>query len=131
MAKKHSNVAPGLRWSAETAGLEFGFHQATVRSRLLAEGIIPGEDGLFSTQQITATMYGNLHRQRLRRTTADALGKELANRALQGQYTKTLEIERSLEKCFMVIRQELLASSMTEHEKHSVLSHLAEYQPPQ
>jgi hypothetical protein len=131
MAKKHSSVTPGLRWSAETAGLEFGFHPATVRSRLLSEGMVPGIDGLFSTQQITSTMYGNLHKQRLRRTTADADGKELANRALQGQYTKTVEIERSLEKCFMVIRQELLASSLPQQEKHSLLSHLADYEPPE
>jgi hypothetical protein len=113
-----------MRWTAESAGIELGFHHQTILNRLVASGVIPGEDGCYALQQITDVMFGDLHKQRLRRTIADADGKELHNRQFRGEYLLTEEIEKSVTRVLELIAQSIKGSSMPWDEKDRIMRHL-------
>ena len=56
-----SNVSEAaLRWSVERAGIEFGLTSATLRKALNKNSAAPDKEGLFTTQQIAAAIYGAL-----------------------------------------------------------------------
>ena len=54
-----SNVSQAaLRWSVERAGVEFGLTSNTLRKAVNRDSAAPDKDGLFTTQQIAAAIYG-------------------------------------------------------------------------
>jgi hypothetical protein len=59
--RSKSNVPQAaLRWSPERAAIEFGFSTATLRKALNKNSAAPDKEGLFTTQQIAAAIYGAL-----------------------------------------------------------------------
>jgi hypothetical protein len=63
-----SNVpqAEPLRWNIEKAAIEFGLTTTTLRKALNKNSAAPDTDGLYSTQQIAAALYGALHVEKLK-----------------------------------------------------------------
>ena len=54
-----SNVPKAaLRWTVERAGVEFGLSTGTLRKALGKNSAAPDADGLFTTKQIVAAIYG-------------------------------------------------------------------------
>jgi hypothetical protein len=77
-----SNVpAAALRWSIERAGIEFGLASQTLRKSLAKSSATPDRDGLFSTKQIVAAIYGSMHIEKL---------------ATQKELRKKLELENAI-----------------------------------
>jgi hypothetical protein len=90
-----SNVPQAaLLWSIERAGIEFGLTSATLRKALAKNSAVPDRDGLFSTAQIVAAIYGALHVEKLRTQRARAWKLELENRITVGIVLNRAELER-------------------------------------
>jgi hypothetical protein len=120
-----------LRWSLETGSREFDIHRETLRKRLSASSAVAGDDGCFSTQQICEALFGSQHRERLRKTTAEATYWETRNNRLSSEYLNRKDLDRSLEKTFLFIKETIWSNAMIpEHVRRSVLQTLADYQPP-
>lgn len=66
-----------VRWSLNQAAGEFGFARQTVKNRLVAAGISPGEDSRYSTADLLRALYGDLDGEKLRKLRAEASLAEL------------------------------------------------------
>jgi hypothetical protein len=74
MASKVSEEKP-LRWTLTRAAKEFQVPRETLRRRLGDHHQETGPDGCFSTRQVVESIYGDLHREKIR--TQRALSKKL------------------------------------------------------
>ena len=69
-----------VRWSVGQAAYEFGLDHRTLTKRLTRSSIEPGDDGRYSTQQITSVVWGDRESEELRKITEDADHMALKNR---------------------------------------------------
>jgi hypothetical protein len=60
--------AKSIRWTLENAGSEFGCDSKTLASRIKRAGITAGKDGMFSTRDIAAAVFGDIESEKLRET---------------------------------------------------------------
>jgi hypothetical protein len=92
-----SNVpTAALRWSIERAGIEFGLTSNTLGKALARNSAVPDRDGLFSTAQVVAAIYGGLHFERLRTQRARAEQLELENAITRGNFLNRAELMKGL-----------------------------------
>ena len=88
-----SNVpAAALRWSIERAGIEFGLTSQTLRKSLAKTSATPDADGLFTTKQIIAAIYGAFDQEKL---------------ATQKQLTRKYEIANAVSEASLLDRAEI------------------------
>jgi hypothetical protein len=88
-----SNVPQAaLRWSVERAGIEFGLTSQTLRRSLAKTSATPDADGLFSTKQIIAAVYGAFDQEKL---------------ATQKQLTRKYQLANAVTEAALLDRAEL------------------------
>jgi phage terminase Nu1 subunit (DNA packaging protein) len=103
----------------------------TITQRLAEAGEEVGEDGLFSTVQLIAALTGgDIHKERLRETRARARNLELRNQEKEGKSLNAEQVHECISRFVATVKHELLASSLNEHEKRSLLIHLSEFRAP-
>lgn len=116
--------AQTIRWSFEMAGAEFGMDRRVVATRAKTAGIEPGKDGKYSTFDIARAIFGDIQGEQLRKTREEADKIALANAK---DRNKLVETERVIKFCNgigVVLRQKLLASSLTDDEKDELLAEI-------
>jgi hypothetical protein len=96
MPRKTNVPTAALRWSVERAGIEFGLTSNTLRKALAKNSAAADADGLFSTAQILAALYGALHVERLRTQRARAEQLELENAITRGNFLNRAELMKGL-----------------------------------
>jgi hypothetical protein len=116
-------IAP-IRWSIEWAAKEFRVNPRTLRAKLSQQGILPGEDKQYSTEQITAAIYGDLHTERLRLVRAQ---RERIQQQIDENSGRLVDSDRfflEYSGIFSAIRQHVLASDLSDAEKAGLLAEL-------
>ena len=124
--RSKSNVpVERLRWTVEKAAGEFALTTDTLRKALAKDSAVADADGLFSTQQIVAALYGALHQEKVRTQ------KELADRyMLENQITRAevlnrAEVERIFATIADAIKTRIMSSNLSRHEKEDILKDIA------
>jgi hypothetical protein len=82
-----------LKWNVEKAAAEFGLSIMTLRKALAKTSAAPDADGLFSTQQVAAAIYGSMHIEKL---------------ATQKELRRKLELENAITTGSVLDRAELM-----------------------
>ena len=114
-----------LKWNIEKGAAEFGLSIMTLRKALAKTSATPDSDGLYTTQQIVAALYGALHQEKFRTQ------KELADRyALENQITRAevlnrAEVERIFATIADAITTRIMSSNLSRHEKEDILNDIA------
>lgn len=118
-------TATAIRWTIERAASEFGINPRTLSKRLKTSSAIKGSDGMFSTMQIAAAVFGDYESERTRLTKAQA---DLAELKLGEEERRLIPREAVLfawEQIIVGFRQKILnLERMTEQEKSDVLADL-------
>lgn len=113
-----------LRWTLAQAASEFHLGPKTVTHRAKAAGIIPGEDGKFSTKDIHCAVCGDYHRERTRKMAEDADAQALANAEERKRLVDREDLMRRLEPIYVRMKEIIMRSGMAESEKGEVLVQL-------
>jgi hypothetical protein len=130
---KHKTNVPRnpLRWSLLRAATEFGIDRQTLGKRLQDAGQEVGGDGLFGSAQLaSAFVGGDIHAERLRETRARALRLELHNSEKQNKTIPAELVYECVSRLLATLKQEILGSGLSEHEKRSLLTHMSEFRAP-
>jgi hypothetical protein len=120
-------VKSPVRWSTDAACREFNTTAQTLRKGLNAADESPGLDRCYSTSQITAAVYGDIHGERLRETKARANHWELKNGILRGDLLDRAALTRGLEHIVLACAAIIQASTLTKTEKRDFLTNLSSW----
>lgn len=94
-----------VRWTAAQAGAEFGCDPATLANKLKREGILAGNDGMFSTRDICAAVFGDMEGEKLRNLRRDAELKEVELARLNRELIPAAKVLETWSSVFIALRQ--------------------------
>lgn len=124
--KKQRSQAKAVRWSLALAGTEFGLSPKTVATRVAAAGILPGEDGLFSTADMHAAICGDLEKEKI-------LNLQKLNRDLDVEHAKKVgelvdreDLVKRLEPICVSMKMRVMGSKLSDEEKDALCKDMAE-----
>jgi hypothetical protein len=121
------NIPPheALRWSIDAAGAEFQVTKMTLRKYLTGIGARPDAAGCFSTPQITAALYGDLHAARVRLARAQYRRISLANAATRGALVDKALLRAMFSRVADSMVSRITASNLSPDEKTDLLKELS------
>jgi hypothetical protein len=126
-----------LRWTIQKASVEFKIDRETLSKRIKHADIQAHKDGTFTTQQICAAVYGDLHGERLRNERLDADLKQIKLAEAEGHLLPIEHIESAWGFVVVNLRQRILHhQKLTEDIKRDLLRELKDipiddYRPSQ
>jgi DNA-binding protein Fis len=110
-----------MRWTVQKASVEFGLHRETLAKYLRREGIQPGADGKFSTQEIVKGVYGDLRTEQTRETRLRADKIEMENAEKRRELLSAQSVVELLEGSFLAIKSKITSSHLSEAEQNAIL----------
>ena len=114
-----------LRWSPEAAAPELGVSHVTIRAALARGSERPGEDGLYSTGQLVAAIYGSMFAEKLKTQVAIRKRIELKNRIARGTLVDRAALTSMFSQVASAMTSRIAASSLTRDEQADLLRELA------
>ncbi len=116
--------ATAIRWTLGMAALEFGIDRRTVATRAKGAGLVPGEDGKFSTAQVTRALHGDLAGERLRKLRAEADLAEIEAQDARKERIPIDVITFLTEQTFRAIATIIKCSRLPAAEKQEIFTEL-------
>jgi hypothetical protein len=114
-----------LKWNVEKAATEFGLSIMTLRKSLNKSSAAPDKDGLFSTRQIVAALYGALHQEKVRTQKELADRYALENAITRAELLRRSEVERVFAAIADAIKSRIMSSHLDRKEKEDILKDIA------
>jgi hypothetical protein len=115
-----------LRWTIERASVEFGTAQNTLRKSLNQAHIDCGADGCFTTEQICASLFGLMHREKLKTQRELSRRYLLENEITESQVLIRSEVSKGLATIGDAIASRIMADSeMSRSAKEDLLRDLS------
>lgn len=99
-----SRRAKPIRWTCESAQVEFGPDAKTIAARLRASGVTAGEDGKFSTRQIALAVFGDIDGEKLRLAHHQANLAEMEDKRQKGQLLDAAQVQSVWEQHLVALR---------------------------
>jgi hypothetical protein len=114
-----------LRWSIDAASPEFRISRMTLRKYLADIGARPDPAGCYSTAQITAALYGDLHTARVRLARAQHRRISLANAVTSGSVVDRSMLAAGLAAIADAMTARVRASNLDRMAQDDLLKELA------
>jgi len=108
------------------AAREFGIHPKTVTTRIAISGVLPGDDGRFSTVDIHNAICGDYEKERTRKMKEDADQAALQNARDRGEVADLQDILEWWDKKHAELKQIVLGFKLSDADKDAMLNKLRE-----
>lgn len=116
--------AEPLRWTLGLAATEFGADRRTLSTRAKTSGLVPGDDGKFSTRQIAAIIYGDMAGEKLRKMRAEADLAELERDTLLKEVAPLALFDQMVARMAAGIRAIIGRSKLTDQEQYDIVEEM-------
>ena len=116
----------GIGWTQEHAASEFGINPRTLSSRLKQLDIRPSDGKHYSTKQIATAVYGDLERERIRLTSAEADAQEWDNREKDEELIHVEEFKKEYASLCVEMVRLIETSKLADGEKDGLRKAMAE-----
>ena len=124
LTKSNVPAAP-LRWSIERVGIEFGLASQTLRKSLAKTSATPDADGLFTTKQIIAAVYGAFDQEKLATQKQWTRKYEIANAVAEASVLDRSELARGLATIADAMTSRIMSADVPRSVKEDLLTDLA------
>jgi phage terminase Nu1 subunit (DNA packaging protein) len=131
MKTKSGRILSGKRWRVNEAASEFHVDDETLSKRLKVLGIDAASDGAFSTAEICAAVFGDIHAARLRLINEQADEKALENARTRGDLISAEDAFLAFSNVCFAIRRVILTSALTNDEKDQILMEIVSFDTKQ
>jgi phage terminase Nu1 subunit (DNA packaging protein) len=111
-----------IRWTQEHAAAEFGINPRTLSARIKQLSIEAGKDRCYSTKQIATAVYGDLERERIRLTSAEADSQERENLVELGQLIDIAEFKKDFAPIYVDMVRLIRSSPLTDPDQDALLA---------
>jgi hypothetical protein len=118
-----------LRWNVETAAVEFGLSEMSLRKALAQNSTRGDEAGLYSTKEIREAVYGDLHSEKILTQRQLTRRYELNNRIVEGAYVDRVELMRLFASVADAMVSRVRASNLDRMAQDDLLTELSRIQP--
>lgn len=118
-----------MKWTPESAQIEFGPDAKTITKRIKTGNIVPAADGTYSTKQICAAIYGDMDGARLRKELALASQEERRDRQEARELIEAAQVQQVWAGYLVHVRQVIRHSELSELRKREILGQLREIPP--
>jgi hypothetical protein len=112
------------RLTIEQGAAELRCDRRTLAKQVKSAGVLPGTDGLYSIFDLVGAHFGDIHGEVLRKTREEADKLALANEKERGRLLDAEAVYKHYEGAFVVCRQKLLASELSDEGKDELLTDL-------
>lgn len=124
-SKGRKSAFESIRWTLTQAAAEFGLNPRTVVTRAKVAGLMPGEDGRFSTAEVHAAICGDYERERIRKLKEEADWAALDNAEHRKEVVDKPELLKRFESTFAEMKQAIMGSKLSDKEKDALCAKLA------
>lgn len=114
-----------IRWTQEHAASEFAINPRTLSARIKQLGITPGDDGRYSTKEMATAVFGDLEREKIRLTSAEADAQERENLLELGKLIDATEFEKDYAPIYVEMVRLVRSSKINDDEQDALLAKLA------
>jgi phage terminase Nu1 subunit (DNA packaging protein) len=125
MSYKTNVPTDGLRWSVDAIAKELNRPRTTIYRAF--KKVEAGEDGCFSTLQVTETIFGDFVAEKTRLSRHQANVAEMEDRKMKSELIERNALYEALAPLFTAIAQIVRSSDLSEKDKKEILSNTAEY----
>lgn len=115
-----------LRWNLQQAEREFGPKRDTLSIRARALGIMPGDDGCYTSRNILAMIAGDKETETIGKIKAEREFYELRNEETRRQRIPIELIAPVYETMFRNVRGIIMASRLSDNDKQDIFAELRE-----
>ena len=127
MARTGKKTDELMRWTLNQASREFGVHREQLERRRRALSIEAGQDGCFSSQQVSAMLFGDKEAETIGKLAAERRQIELKNALTEGELISVAYVIRLAESFLVPVRQRILSSGLSEDERAEILDDLVKF----
>ncbi len=113
-----------IRWTIERAAVEFGIDRGTLSGRIHNRGILPADDGKFSTRDICIAVFTDGKAARDKLATAQQENFNLRNKKLAGELVDPKQCQQLWDACVISLRQKIANTPIPEATKREILKDL-------
>ena len=114
-----------LKWTVEAIGREFKLAQNTVRKILHQGGAEPDGTGCYSTEQVTACLFGDLRAERLRKERELVRKYQLENETTEANLLDRAALMAGFAQVADAMVHRIMASELSREAKEDLLRDLA------
>jgi hypothetical protein len=114
-----------LKWTIEAIGREFKLAQNTVRKILNQGGAERAADGTYTTEQVTACLFGDFRAERLRKERELVRKYELENQITEANYLDRAELMKGFAQVADAMVSIISTSALSREEKENLQRELA------
>lgn len=126
MSKREGRPVEQIRWLIGTAAREFGLDDKTITARIKSAGVLPGEDGMFSTLDVAKSIYGDLEGERTRKTREEADQIAMENATTRGELLDLEDFSKRIESKASKATQIVKDFGLPEDKEEQLLNALSE-----
>lgn len=119
-------ITTGLKWTPESAQSEFGTDAATIAKRLKAANIVP-TDGTFSTKQICAAIFGDIHAARLRLVNEQADAQAMENARTRGDLISADGAFLAFSNVAFAIKRVIETSGLSTEDRDTIMNEIKSF----
>lgn len=113
-----------IRWTIGAASAEFGLDPKTLSGRMKVAGTVAGSDGLFSTSDIAAAIYGDYESEKTRLTKEQADVVALKKAEMQRELLPANLVEKVWFAALSDLRQKISFLEIPDLKKQEILADL-------
>jgi len=110
-----------IRWTIERAAAEFGLDRKTLSGRIHNRGIVPADDGKFSTRDICVAIFTDGKAARDKLAEAQEENFVLRNKKLAGELADVALFQQISDSMILVLRQKISDARITQELKNEIL----------
>jgi hypothetical protein len=113
-----------IRWTIEHAASEFGIDRKTLASRIKTGSILLGDDGKFSTRQITQAIFTDGEAARASLAISQKENFDLRNKKLAGELVDPKQCQQLWDSAIIALRTKIADSALPDAAKIEILKDL-------
>jgi phage terminase Nu1 subunit (DNA packaging protein) len=124
MRYRSTHSHKSIRWTLEKAAVEFGIDRKTLAKKITTKGVMAGEDGKFSTREISTAIFSDGEAARASLAISQRENFDLRNKKLAGELVDAKQCQLLWDSVIIALRQKIADAQIPDAAKQELVRDL-------